>query len=42
LDGRTYDEYPLIVARETPSSTERGRKMALLRERFEASAIAAE
>ena len=42
LDRRTYDEYPAIVPRGAPTTTERRRKMALLRDRFEAAAIAAE
>ncbi len=42
LDGRTYDEYPAIVASGAPTATERFRKMDLLRGRFEAVAIAAE
>lgn len=42
LEGRTYDEYPIIVAGGAPTTSERGRKMALLQEQFDAEAIAAE
>jgi protein gp37 len=42
LEGKTYDEYPRIVAASPPSTHERARRMTILHERFDNGAIAAE
>jgi protein gp37 len=42
LDAKTYDEYPVIPMAAPPSATERARKLAALKARFDGAAIAAE